>query len=83
MMIDKMASYIVEKACDRAEVIVMRNFDRCQKTTRYGLGYGDFPVTKQKEFLEMLEAERTVGVHANEASFLIPTKSVTCIIGIE
>ena len=83
MMIDNMASYLVEKACDEAEKIVENKLNAKDKTSRYGLGYGDFPITKQKEFLEMLDASRQVGVHANEASMLMPTKSVTCLIGIK
>ncbi len=82
MMIDNMASYLVEKACDKAEEIIMKDFDG-DKTFRYGLGYGDFPITKQKKFLDMLDASRQVGVHVNEASMLMPTKSVTCLIGIK
>ncbi|MCR5430450.1 MAG: methionine synthase, partial [Eubacterium sp.] len=83
MMIDKMASFLVEKACDKAEEIIMNSFEGCKKTDRYGLGYGDFPITKQKEFLDMLDAGRQVGVHVNDASMLMPTKSVTCLIGIK
>lgn len=83
MMIDKMASFLVEKACDKAEDIIMENYDGYEKTFRYGLGYGDFPITKQKEFLDMLDANRQVGVHVNEASMLMPTKSVTSLIGIK
>ena len=83
MMIDNIASFLIEKACDHAEEIIMENFNGCEKTFRYGLGYGDFPIEKQKEFLDMLEASRQVGVHVNEASMLMPTKSVTCLIGIK
>ena len=83
MMIDKMASFLIEKVCDLAEDIIMKNFDGCDKTFRYGLGYGDFPIEKQKDFLDMLEASKQVGVYVNEASMLMPTKSVTCLIGIK
>ncbi len=83
MMIDKMASFLIEKVCDLAEDKIMENFDGCDKTFRYGLGYGDFPIERQKDFLDMLEASRQVGVHVNEASMLMPTKSVTCLIGIK
>ena len=83
MMIDNMASYLIEKVCDRAEEIIMKKFGGCDKTFRYGLGYGDFPIERQKDFLDMLEASRQVGVHVNEASMLMPTKSVTCLIGIK
>lgn len=83
MMIDKMASFLIEKVCDLAEDKIMENFDGCDKTFRYGLGYGDFPIERQKDFLDMLEASRQVGVYVNEASMLMPTKSVTCLIGIK
>ena len=83
MMIDNMASFLIEKACDQAEEKIMENYEGCEKTFRYGLGYGDFPIEKQKDFLDMLEASRQVGVHVNDASMLMPTKSVTCLIGIK
>ena len=83
MTIDKMASFLVEKACDKAEEVIMKDYEGYEKTFRYGLGYGDFPITKQKEFLDMLDASRQVGVHVNDASMLMPTKSVTCLIGIK
>ncbi len=83
MMIDKMASFLTESVLDKAEEIIMRDYEGYDKTFRYGLGYGDFPITKQKDFLEMLDANRQVGVHVNDASMLMPTKSVTCIIGIK
>ena len=38
----------------------MRDYEGYDKTFRYGLGYGDFPITKQKDFLEMLDANRQV-----------------------
>ena len=83
MMIDKMASFVTEKVLDKAEEIIMSDYKGHDKTFRYGLGYGDFPITKQKEFLDMLDASRQVGVHVNDASMLMPTKSVTCLIGIK
>ena len=83
MMIDKMASFLTESVLDKSEEIIMKDYEGYDKTFRYGLGYGDFPITKQKDFLEMLDANRHVGVHVNDASMLMPTKSVTCIIGIK
>ena len=83
MMIDDMASYLVEKVCDQAESIIEEKLNAKETTSRYGVGYGDFPVNKQKEFLDMIDATRQVGVRANEASMLMPTKSVTCLIGIK
>ena len=47
-----------------------------------GLGYGDFPLTGQKQFLDILDAGRRIGVCVNSGMTLVPTKSVTCIIGL-
>lgn len=81
-MIDSVASIAIEQVLDKAEEIIMKDYIGCEKTSRFGLGYGDFPITGQKQFLEVLNANNLVGVCVNEASMLTPTKSVTCIIGI-
>lgn len=46
------------------------------------MGYGDFPLTGQKQFLDILDAGRRIGVCVNSGMTLVPTKSVTCIIGL-
>lgn len=48
---------------------------------RYSPGYGDFPLTYQKEVLELLNAQRRIGLTRTESNMLVPTKSVTAIIG--
>jgi len=48
---------------------------------RYSPGYGDFPLTYQKEILELLNAQRRIGLTRTESNMLVPTKSVTAIIG--
>ncbi|MCR5704765.1 MAG: methionine synthase [Eubacterium sp.] len=82
MMIDSMASVAVEQVCDKAEEMVLKDFPGMEHTWRFGLGYGDFPLSGQKDFLALLDAPKRVGVCVNGASMLTPTKSVTCVIGI-
>lgn len=48
---------------------------------RYSPGYGDFPLTYQKEVLNLLNAQRRIGLTRTESNMLVPTKSVTAIIG--
>lgn len=50
--------------------------------TRYSPGYGDFGIEHQKEFISMLNCERSIGLTVNESSVLIPRKSITAVMGI-
>lgn len=80
-IIDSMASALVEQACDKVEEIIRNELKGYKLTWRYGLGYGDFPLEGQKQFLNVLDAQKKVGVCVNNSFILTPTKSVTCVIG--
>lgn len=49
---------------------------------RFSPGYGDFPLHFQKEILNMLDAQRKIGVTLTESLLMIPSKSVSAIVGI-
>lgn len=51
-------------------------------TDRFSPGYGDMPLSMQKDFLSFLNAQKRVGIKANENGIMIPRKSVTAIMGI-
>ncbi len=82
MITDSLASVAVEQVCEQAEKIIMKNFPEYQHTWRFGLGYGDFPLSEQKDFLELIDAPKRIGVCVNSSSMLTPVKSVTCVMGI-
>lgn len=50
---------------------------------RFSPGFGDLPVTVQKDFLGVLDAGRRMGITLSESCLMSPTKSVTAIIGLE
>ena len=50
---------------------------------RYSPGYGDLPLSVQPEFLAALDARKTLGITLTETFLMIPSKSVTAIIGIQ
>lgn len=50
--------------------------------SRYSPGYGDLPLSVQPAFLVALDATRRLGLTATEGNLLVPTKSVTAIIGL-
>lgn len=80
-IIDSMASAYVEQVCDAVEEIIKEELPEYNFTWRFGLGYGDFPLEGQKQFLNVLDAYKKTGVSVNDNCMLIPTKSVTCILG--
>lgn len=49
---------------------------------RFSPGYGDFDIRHQKLVLRMLESEKKIGLMATDSCMLIPTKSVTAVIGL-
>jgi len=82
VIIDAMACALVEQACDKALEYIAQKLPNKFFTERFGLGYGDFPIENQKKFLDILEAQKKIGVCVLDSYLLTPSKSVTCIIGI-
>ena len=50
---------------------------------RFSPGFGDLPITVQKEFLNLLDAGRRMGITLSDSYLMSPSKSVTAIIGLE
>lgn len=49
---------------------------------RFSPGYGDLPLTLQRDLLPLLDAGRTLGITLGPSLLMSPTKSVTAIVGI-
>ena len=50
---------------------------------RFSAGYGDLPLSLQREIIATLNTPRNIGVSLNESLLMSPSKSVTAIIGIK
>lgn len=50
--------------------------------SRFSPGYGDFPLEHQKDILPRLEASKRVGITLTDSLLMVPTKSVSAIIGV-
>ncbi len=50
--------------------------------SRFSPGYGDLPLTVQKDVFSVLDPGRRIGVYLNESLLMVPTKSVTAFVGI-
>ncbi|HIU49356.1 MAG TPA: hypothetical protein IAB04_08300 [Candidatus Avimonoglobus intestinipullorum] len=77
---DACATAAIEAAADWAEAEINRAVGPCN--FRFSPGYGDFPLSFQQELLGLLDAEKQLGLHVNAANLLIPTKSVTAVLGV-
>jgi cobalamin-dependent methionine synthase I len=49
---------------------------------RFSPGYGDFNIEYQKEIIGLLDTSRKIGLTLTDGCMLVPTKSVTALIGI-
>lgn len=83
LAVDCLCSAAIEQVCNKAEEeIFAGRDDAAYRTWRFSPGYGDLPISLQKELLLALNAQRRIGLTVTESSLLIPSKSVTAIIGI-
>lgn len=49
---------------------------------RYSPGYGDFPLTAQRFLFDALEVTKRTGITLTESCLMLPTKSITAVIGL-
>ncbi len=50
---------------------------------RYSPGYGDFPLSAQRELLGLLDSSRSIGVSLTDTLLMAPSKSVSAVIGVK
>lgn len=84
VIFDSAATALVERAADAAEASV-RSYAAEQgafTSWRYSPGYGDLPLSVQGAFLATIDATRQLGITLTPSNLMVPTKSVTAIVGI-
>ncbi len=79
---DSLASAAIEQVCDKLEAIIKEELPEYNQTFRFGIGYGDLPLSQQGDFLKVLNAPRLIGLNIGKTDMMVPTKSVTAVIGL-
>lgn len=81
---DAAGTELAERTADACEAsIVAAARERGLYTNfRFSPGYGDLPLKTQPELLRTLDAQRQLGVTLTESLLMIPTKSVSAVIGL-
>ena len=82
LLLDACGSAYVERGCDAAEEEIRERFPGKFLTDRFSPGYGDLPLALQPRILAVLDAERRLGVTVTDSLLMIPTKTVTAVIGL-
>lgn len=81
-MLDACGSAYVEAGCDEAEKAVAARFPEKYLTDRFSPGYGDLPLQLQPALCAALDSARRLGVTVTESLLMLPTKTVSAVIGL-
>lgn len=76
------AAAMIETVCDAFCEELDKQVAPLYCTGRYSPGYGDLPLTTQKDVTELLDTPRRMGLTLTESCMLAPAKSVTAFVGI-
>ncbi len=76
---DALSSAVAEGAMDKAESIVKGD---AATRPRFSPGFGDFLIENQVKILELINAQRLLGITINKSFLMSPKKSVTAIMGV-
>ena len=82
LVFDSLASVAVEQVCDKVEAVIKEELPEYNQTFRFGIGYGDLPLSQQGEFLKILNTPKLIGLNIGKTDMMTPTKSVTAVIGL-
>lgn len=82
VVMDSLASVAIEQVCNAFDKIIAEKYSDYYLTFRFSPGYGDYPIDMQKMFLQLLNAPKKIGLCTNDNFLLMPSKSVTAVVGL-
>ena len=84
LIVQAIGAALIEKLMDEVEAQILRELQPNETlVSRYSPGYGDFPLAAQRDLLSLLDAPRKVGVSLTDTLLMVPSKSVSAIIGVK
>lgn len=82
LAMDCVCSALIEQVCNKAEDEIFQEIKASYRTWRFSPGYGDLPISIQDELLKVLNAQRRIGLTVTNENIMLPSKSVSAIIGV-
>lgn len=81
-LLDACGSAWVEAGCDEVQAEISDRFPDLYLADRFSPGYGDLPLSLQRDICGSLDAPRRLGVQVTDSLLLNPSKTVTAVIGL-
>ena len=81
LMLSALGSERAEALCDAFSHDMKNTYGTTRP--RFSAGYGDLPLSLQKDIFKLLNPSAKIGLSLSESLLMSPTKSVTAFIGIE
>ena len=72
----------VEALCDAFEQYLLEKDPSRHLTMRFSPGYGDLKLEAQRDIFRLLNPEKHLGVSLTDTLLMVPSKSVTAVIGL-
>ncbi|MEG0980022.1 MAG: methionine synthase [Oscillospiraceae bacterium] len=82
VIMDSLASAAIEQLCDGIDDEIKQEFSEYSITSRFSPGYGDLPLSSERDLLAVMDAQRKIGLCITDGDMLSPRKSVTAIVGL-
>ena len=84
LVVQAIGAALIEKWMDETESEITKELAAGESLVqRYSPGYGDFPLAAQHTLLALLDAPRNAGVSLTDSLLMVPSKSVSAIIGVK
>ncbi len=84
VLLDACASAYIEWQADLQEEALRKTTEAGGEflTGRFSPGYGNFPISFQKDLIRLLDAPRAIGLSVSASGILLPRKSITAVLGV-
>ena len=84
LLTDAVGAERIESLCDSLCEHLSLSYGESGRVTtrRFSPGYGDIPLSAQREIFALLDCQRRIGLTLNESLLMSPSKSVSAIVGI-
>ena len=73
------AAAVIEGYCDEVQSAYATEL---HQKPRFSPGYGDWPLEEQEQIFRLLDCPKQIGLTLTEGLMMVPSKSVTAIIGL-
>ena len=84
LVLQACAAALLEEYCDQVQDALAAEMQTkgLYLRPRFSPGYGDFSITHQRWLLRLLDCEKKIGLTLTDSYMMVPSKSVTALIGV-